>query len=87
MVNQRTSEGRVAASSADLPQGYMDAPLSEVDSQIQEVLGRELERQRNTLEMIAPENFVPRAVLEAVGSVLTNRRRSPRSSCRAASTW
>jgi glycine hydroxymethyltransferase len=40
---------------------------------MQEVLERELERQRSTLEMIASENFVPRAVLEAVGSVLTNK--------------
>lgn len=73
MVNQQTSEGRVAASSVDLPDGYMTAPLAEVDPQIHEVLGRELERQRNTLEMIASENFVPQAILEAVGSVLTNK--------------
>src|SRR6187455_1848008 len=33
----------------------------------------ELARERNTLEMIASENFVPRAVLEAQGSVLTNK--------------
>jgi glycine hydroxymethyltransferase len=49
------------------------APLAEVDPEIHEVLGRELERQRNTLEMIASENVVPQAVLEAVGSVLTNK--------------
>ena len=73
MVNQETHEGRVTASSADLPEGYMRAPLAEVDPQIHDVLGRELERQRNTLEMIASENFVPQAVLEAVGSVLTNK--------------
>jgi glycine hydroxymethyltransferase len=56
-----------------LPDGYVVAPLAEVDPEIHEVLGRELERQRNTLEMIASENFVPQAVLEAVGSVLTNK--------------
>ncbi|MGV8876367.1 MAG: serine hydroxymethyltransferase [Rhodoglobus sp.] len=49
------------------------SPLSEVDPEIAEVLANELERQRNTLEMIASENFVPRAVLEAQGSVLTNK--------------
>jgi glycine hydroxymethyltransferase len=49
------------------------SPLSEVDPEIAAVLGHELERQRNTLEMIASENFVPRAVLEAQGSVLTNK--------------
>jgi glycine hydroxymethyltransferase len=51
----------------------MVALRSEVDPEIDWVLRRELERQRNTLEMIASENFVPQAVLEAVGSVLTNK--------------
>jgi glycine hydroxymethyltransferase len=49
------------------------APLSEVDPEIAAVLGDELNRQRSTLEMIASENFVPRAVLQATGSVLTNK--------------
>jgi glycine hydroxymethyltransferase len=49
------------------------ASLAEVDPQIAEVLQRELHRQQSTLEMIASENFVPRAVLEATGSVLTNK--------------
>lgn len=49
------------------------APLSEVDPEIAAVLEDELARQRGTLEMIASENFVPRAVLEAQGSVLTNK--------------
>jgi glycine hydroxymethyltransferase len=49
------------------------APLAEVDPAIAEVLERELHRQQNTLEMIASENFVPQAVLEATGSVLTNK--------------
>ena len=56
-----------------LPKDYLVAPLSEVDSEIDRVLERELHRQRNTLEMIASENFVPQAILEAVGSVLTNK--------------
>jgi len=50
-----------------------NAPLSEVDPEIAAVLNSELGRQRDTLEMIASENFVPRAVLEAQGSVLTNK--------------
>jgi len=50
-----------------------NAPLSEVDPEIAAVLEQELGRQRDTLEMIASENFVPRAVLEAQGSVLTNK--------------
>ncbi len=52
---------------------YNDIPLAELDPEIQAVLDQELARQRGTLEMIASENFVPRAVLEAQGSVLTNK--------------
>jgi glycine hydroxymethyltransferase len=48
-------------------------PLEEVDPEIAAVLDGELARQRRTLEMIASENFVPRGVLEAQGSVLTNK--------------
>ncbi|GAB3281005.1 serine hydroxymethyltransferase [Sinomonas notoginsengisoli] len=48
-------------------------PLSEVDPEIAAVLEQELGRQRDTLEMIASENFAPRAVMEAQGSVLTNK--------------
>ncbi|HEV6954530.1 MAG TPA: serine hydroxymethyltransferase [Promicromonospora sp.] len=48
-------------------------PLAELDPEIAAVLDGELTRQRDTLEMIASENFVPRAVLEAQGSVLTNK--------------
>jgi glycine hydroxymethyltransferase len=44
-----------------------------VDPEIAAVLDAELRRQQGTLEMIASENFVPQAVLEAVGSVLTNK--------------
>ncbi len=58
---------------ADLPENLQTAPLGEVDPEIATVLGRELRRQQRTLEMIASENFVPQAVLEATGSVLTNK--------------
>jgi glycine hydroxymethyltransferase len=50
-----------------------NAPLAEVDPEIAAVLEQELGRQRDYLEMIARENFVPRAVLESQGSVLTNK--------------
>lgn len=49
------------------------SPLSETDPEIAAVLAAELDRQRHTLEMIASENFVSRGVLEAQGSVLTNK--------------
>ncbi|ALU39530.1 serine hydroxymethyltransferase [Kocuria flava] len=48
-------------------------PLAEVDPEIAAAIADELGRQRSTLEMIASENFAPRAVLEAQGSVLTNK--------------
>jgi glycine hydroxymethyltransferase len=48
-------------------------PLSETDPEIAAVLQQELDRQRHTLEMIASENFVSRGILEAQGSVLTNK--------------
>ena len=48
-------------------------PLSEVDPEIAQALTDELGRQRGTLEMIASENFVPRAILQTQGSVLTNK--------------
>lgn len=47
--------------------------LDQVDPEIAQVLDDELQRQRNTLEMIASENFVPKAILQAQGSVLTNK--------------
>ena len=56
-----------------MPENFQTAPLAEVDPEIAAVLEGELRRQRNTLEMIASENFVPQAVLDAVGSVLTNK--------------
>jgi glycine hydroxymethyltransferase len=59
--------------STDLPADYFNRPLAEVDPDIAEVLARELDRQQRTLEMIASENFVPLAVLECQGSVLTNK--------------
>ena len=55
-----------------LPSSFTD-PLSSVDPEIAAALEQELGRQRDTLEMIASENFVSRAVLEAQGSVLTNK--------------
>ena len=54
-------------------ENLLDQPLSQVDPEIQAVLDGELARQQGTLEMIASENFVPRAVLQAQGSVLTNK--------------
>src|SRR3712207_5423127 len=57
----------------DLPHDFFERPLAEVDPEIAEALDKELVRQQRTLEMIASENFVPQAILEAQGSVLTNK--------------
>ena len=54
-------------------QAIMNATLADLDPEIATVLDRELGRQRDYLEVIASENFVPRAVLQAQGSVLTNK--------------
>ncbi|MFC7406474.1 serine hydroxymethyltransferase [Georgenia alba] len=51
----------------------LDQSLADLDPEIAAVLDGELDRQRGTLEMIASENFVPLAVLQAQGSVLTNK--------------
>jgi glycine hydroxymethyltransferase len=58
---------------SELSPDYFNRPLSEVDPEIADALRGELEREQSTLEMIASENFVPRAVLECQGSVLTNK--------------
>jgi glycine hydroxymethyltransferase len=47
--------------------------LAEVDPEIAQAITNELHRQNNGLELIASENFVSRAILEAAGSVLTNK--------------
>jgi glycine hydroxymethyltransferase len=57
----------------DLSPEYFASPVSEVDPEIAQVLDDELRRQQTTLEMIASENFVPQAVLDCQGSVLTNK--------------
>jgi glycine hydroxymethyltransferase len=57
----------------ELQPDYFERPLAEVDPEVAEAIDHELDRQRRTLEMIASENFVPQAVLECQGSVLTNK--------------
>jgi glycine hydroxymethyltransferase len=58
---------------SDLSPDYFAKHVSEVDPEIAAVLEDELRRQGTTLEMIASENFVPQAVLDCHGSVLTNK--------------
>jgi len=51
----------------------LDRTLADFDPEVAEQIERELARQQTTLEMIASENFAPRSVMEAQGSVLTNK--------------
>jgi glycine hydroxymethyltransferase len=53
--------------------GLREAGLAEIDGDVAELLGRELKRQRGQIELIASENFTWPSVLEAVGSVPTNK--------------
>ncbi|MBN9757646.1 Serine hydroxymethyltransferase [Pseudonocardia sp. Ae406_Ps2] len=53
--------------------GVLDGTLRDVDPEVHAAVAAELGRQRGTLEMIASENFAPLAVMQAQGSVLTNK--------------
>jgi len=55
------------------PSGFFSEPLSHGDPELAAIVGRELRRQQTQIELIASENIVSRAVLEAQGSVLTNK--------------
>jgi glycine hydroxymethyltransferase len=69
------------ASAADLdhetgyrvPHGFFTSGVSEIDPAIEDAIRLELDRQREKIELIASENIVSKAVLEAQGSVLTNK--------------
>src|SRR5258706_12190167 len=64
-----TDPSRAPADAANL----FTAPLAETDPEVADVVRRELGRQRDEIELIASEKIVSRAVLEAQGSVLTNK--------------
>src|SRR5207237_5670723 len=66
------SAGDLSAQSAK-PANLFAAALAESDPEIAAAIGKELGRQRDEIELIASENIVSRAVLEAQGSVLTNK--------------
>src|SRR4051812_2027148 len=61
------------STSLTTPASSLSLPLSELDPDVATAVERELQRQQSTLEMIASENFAPAAVMEAQGSVLTNK--------------
>src|SRR5262245_43697401 len=67
-VMPTAAAGRREAPSSTL----LSASLAEGDPELAAIVGRELARQQQEIELIASENFVSRAVLEAAGTVLTN---------------
>lgn len=68
-----TNESLVQTADTDSAVNIFNAPISQADPEIASILDAELSRQQDGLEMIASENFVPKAVLQAQGSVLTNK--------------
>ena len=60
-------------SAAFLRPGFFTAPLAETDPELAAAIGRELARQQDGIELIASENIVSAAVMQAQGSVLTNK--------------
>ena len=64
---------RVSAAGAASPAGFFSQSLADADPEIAAAIGDELRRQNDEIELIASENIVSAAVLEAQGSVLTNK--------------
>jgi glycine hydroxymethyltransferase len=56
-----------------VPHGFFTSGLSEVDPAVEDGIRAELHREQSQIELIASENIVSKAVLEAQGSVLTNK--------------
>ena len=56
-----------------VPRGFFTSGLSEIDPAVEDAIHHELRREQTQIELIASENIVSKAVLEAQGSVLTNK--------------
>ena len=56
-----------------VPHGFFTSGISENDSAVEDAIRSELRREQTQIELIASENIVSKAVLEAQGSVLTNK--------------
>ena len=54
-------------------QGFFDAPLTAIDPAMGDIVARELTRQQTHIELIASENLASRAVMQAQGSIITNK--------------
>src|ERR1700727_2895829 len=67
------SSSPLSAKTTSAPDSFFTATLTEADPDMAAAISGELGRQRHEIELIASENIVSRAVLEAQGSVLTNK--------------
>src|SRR6202453_1406933 len=72
-MSSSSSANSSSAKTASAPDSFFTAALNEADPDIAAAIRGELGRQRHEIELIASENIVSRAVLEAQGSVLTNK--------------
>src|SRR3954462_3752010 len=68
-----SSSAKTSAGTASAPDSFFTATLAEADPEIAAAIKGELGRQRHEIELIASENIVSRAVMEAQGSVMTNK--------------
>lgn len=68
-----TAAKKIPAESAIRKSGFFNASLAESDKEVMDALKGELNRQQTQIELIASENIVSKAVMEAQGSVLTNK--------------
>src|SRR6266481_5925403 len=73
MSSSSSSAKSPSASTASAPDSFFTATLEQADPEISAAIKGELGRQRHEIELIASENIVSRAVLEAQGSVMTNK--------------
>jgi glycine hydroxymethyltransferase len=73
MSPSKSATAAASSTPASRPAGFFGAPLSQTDPELAAAIRAELRRQQDQIEMIASENIVSTAVLEAQGSVLTNK--------------
>jgi glycine hydroxymethyltransferase len=62
-----------ATAANDVPEGFFTADLAHADPEVADAIAKELKRQQDKIELIASENIVSKAVLEAAGSIFTNK--------------
>src|SRR5665213_2300065 len=72
-TSSSATSAKTKSATSSAPDSFFTAPLTEADPDIAAAIRGELGRQRHEIELIASENIVSRAVLEAQGSIMTNK--------------